>query len=152
MNVLLKRFRDSKKGVAEVVGSLIIILIVAIAGVVVYAYSVNVIGTTSSRFSIQTEQNEELIQERFEIVRIWSNQDILNITVLNFGRTDLSIVSVYVNGTAASGYDNDNSIPIGPGQLVNVKFTSPFELQVDSCLQILAVSERGGKNTVLYQT
>jgi hypothetical protein len=152
MNILLKKLRESKTGVAEVIGSLIIILIVAIAGVIVYAYSVNVIGTTSSRFSIQTEQNEELIQERFEIVRTWSNQDIINITVLNFGRTDLSIVSVYVNGTAVSSYDSDNSIPIGPGQLVNVKFASPFEIQVGSCLQILAVSERGGKNTVLYQT
>jgi hypothetical protein len=152
VGILLKRLKESRKGVAEVVGSLIIILIVAIAGVIVYAYSVDVIGTTSSRFSLQTAQNEELIQERFEIVRVWSNQDIVNITVLNYGRTDLSIVSVYVNGTAVSIYDSGNSITIGPGQLVNVQFVSPLEIPVDSYLEILAISERGGKNTVLYQT
>jgi hypothetical protein len=151
VNLLLKRLRESKKGIAEVIGSLIIILIVAIAGVVVYAYSVNVIDSSSSRLGLQTSQNEDLLKERFEIVQVWSNQNQLNVTILNYGQIDLSISSIYVNGTAVSVFQSGNSVLTGTGEIVNVEFTSPLVIQSNSCLQILAVSERGGKNTILYQ-
>jgi len=151
VNILLKRLRDSKKGVAEVIGSLVIILIVAIAGTIVYAYSVNVIGSSSSNFNLQTTQNEELLQERFEIIKVWSNQNQLNLTLFNYGQTDLSIVAVYINGTAVPQFTSGNTVKIGEGQLLNVKFTSPFFVQSGSCLEILAISARGGRNTVFYQ-
>ncbi len=151
MNNLLRRLRESKRGVAEVIGSLVIILIVSLAGVVVYAYSVNIMGSYNSNFNLQTAQSEGLLKERFEIVGVWLNQNQLNLTVLDYGQTDLSVVAVYINGTAVTQFTNGNRATIGAGELVNVKFASPLTIQQGDCLEILAVSERGGKNTVLYQ-
>ncbi|MCW3999251.1 MAG: hypothetical protein NWE93_03335 [Candidatus Bathyarchaeota archaeon] len=149
---MLSRFIRCKRAVAEVVGSLIIILIVTIAGVGVYAYSVNAISQSSDNFNQKTTYYAEQAQERFEILRTWSGNQIVNITVYNFGQTDLSIQSVYLNGTAVQNYISGRAQTIGTGQIINVKFTSPINLQDASCIEILAVSERGGKNSVLYET
>ncbi len=151
MDILLKRLINCKKGVAEVIGSLIIILIVAVAGVVVYAYSLNVMSSSSSNFNLQSVQREQQAQERFQILRVWSNQNQFNVTILNHGQTDLTVAAVYLNGTASTQYTGGKDTTIGVGQLVNVKFTSPITVQSGSTVQILAVSERGGKTTVLYE-
>lgn len=151
MKTLLKRLTRSKKGLSEIVASLMLILIVTIAGVIVYAYSVSVIGSSSSNFDLQTTQSEDLAKERFQIIRVWSNgQNQLNLTVLNYGKTDLTINAVYVNGTAVAQFVSGNGVAIGVDQLVNVKFTLPFTIQSGSLIEILAVSARGGKNTVIY--
>ncbi len=153
MKVLLKRLIHCRKAVAEVVGSLIIILIITIAGVGVYAYSLNVISASSDDFSSKTLQNSQQAQERFGILRVWSNnQDQIRLTILNYGQTDLSVSAVYLNGTAVQQYINGKDITIGTGQLVTVDFISPLPIQSGLSLQILAVSERGGKTTVLYET
>ncbi len=149
---MLRRFLRCKRGVAEVIGSLVIILIVTIAGVGVYAYSLNAMSASSSNLNQKTNQLSELAQERFEIIRVWSNsQNHVNITVLNYGKTDLTIAAVYVNGTAVQQYISGRDKTVGTDKLVTVEFTSPLPVQAGSCLQILAVSERGGKNTVLYE-
>jgi archaellum component FlaF (FlaF/FlaG flagellin family) len=135
-----------------VVGSLIIILIVTIAGVGVYAYSVNALSESSDNFSQKTTYYSEQVQERFEILRVWSdNQDAINVTIYNYGQTDLSINALYLNGTAVQHYQNGKDTTIGTGQLLNVEFTSPLSLQNGNSLEILAVSARGGKTTVLYE-
>lgn len=147
---MLKRLMRNKKGLSEIIASLLLILIVTSAGVVVYAYSVKVIGSSSSNFNLQNAQNEEQAQERFQIIRVWSsNQNQLNLTILNYGMTDLTIVAVYINGTSVTQFISGNAVTIGVDQLINVRFTSPLTVQSGS-LQILAVSQRGGKNTVFY--
>jgi hypothetical protein len=147
---MLKKFLHCKKGVAEVIGSLIIILIVTIAGVGVYAYSLNAIASSSNNLTQKTVQYSEQAQERFEIITVWSNNQNIKLTILNYGQTDLSIAAVYVNGTAVQQYLSGRGTKIGTEQLLTVEFTSPLPIQ-NACIDILAVSERGGKNTVLYQ-
>ncbi len=149
---MLRRFLRCRRGVAEVIGSLVIILIVTIAGVGVYAYSLNAMASSSNNLNQKTSQLSEQALERFEIIRVWSNdQNRVNITVLNYGQTDLHIAAVYVNGTAVQQYINGMDTTVGTDKLVTVEFTSPLSVQSASCLQILAVSERGGKDTVLYE-
>ena len=147
---MLKRLMRNKKGLSEIIASLLLILIVTSAGVVVYAYSVKVIGSSSSNFNLQNAQNEEQAQERFQIIRVWSSQNQFNLTILNYGMTDLTIVAVYINGTAVTQFISGNAVTIGADQLINVRFTSPLTVQSGS-LQILAVSQRGGKNTVFFE-
>ncbi len=145
---MFKRLLRDKKGLAEIVGSLIIILIVVAAGVVVYSYSTGVIGSSSSNLNLQATTNEQQAQERFEIIRVWSNiKSQLNLTILNYGQIDLTIWSVFINGTIA----NVKPLTIGVGQLGNVLLTSPLKFQPGSDLSILAVSERGGKTSIVYQ-
>jgi predicted PurR-regulated permease PerM len=149
---MLKKFIHCKKGIAEVIGSLIIILIVTIAGVGVYAYSLNAISSSSNNLTQKAMQYSEQAQERFEIIAAWSNNQDIKLTILNYGQTDLSITAVYVNGTAVMQYLNGRGTKIGTDQLITIEFTSPLSIQSNAFLDILAISERGGKNTVLYQT
>jgi hypothetical protein len=129
------------------------ILIVTIAGVGVYAYSLNAISASSDNFSQKTAQYSEQVRERFEILRVWSNdQNLINITIFNYGQTDLSIAAVYLNGTAVQNYLSGKDTTIGTGQLLTVEFTSPLTIQHSSYMEILAVSARGGKTTVLHET
>ena len=108
---------------------------------------------SSDDFSQKIAHYSEQTQERFEILRVWSNnQNRLNITILNYGQTDLEISAIYLNGTAVQHFISGKDATIGTSQLLTVDFTSPFTLQSSSCLQILAVSQQGGKATALYQT
>ncbi len=147
----LKRFLQNRKGISEVIGSLVLILIVTVAGVGVYAYSLNAMSSSSSNLNQRTNQLSQQSQERFEIIRAWSNDQQMNITVLNYGQTDLHIVAVYVNGTPAQQYMSGVDKTVGTDQLLTVEFTSPVQVTAGSNLEILAVSERGGKTTVLYE-
>jgi len=150
---LLKRLIRNTKAVAEVVGSLVIILIVTIAGVGVYAYSLNAMSSSINDFTQKTTQYGELTQERFEILRVWSNnQSRIKITILNYGQTDLSIAAVYLNGTAVQQYLSGLSTTIGTSNLLTVDFNSPIVIQSNTTFEILAVSSRGGKTTALYET
>jgi flagellin-like protein len=146
------KLRSSKKGLSEIIGSLILIMIVSISGVIVYAYSVNIIGSSSSDFNIRTSQNEELLKEKFQILRVWMNQNQMNLTILNWGQTDFTISAVYVNGLAVTNLELKNSVTVGPSELANVEFTLPFNAQSGSSLEVLVVSDRGGKNSAIYQT
>jgi len=148
---LLKKFLQCKRGVSEIIGSLIIILIVTIAGVAVYAYSLNAISVSSSELNQQTQVYSELAQERFEVIRVWNNDLHFNVTVLNFGKTDLTIDAVYVNGAAVNDFLRGKGQTIGSGELVTVEFNSQITFSSGDVLRILVVSERGGRNTVLFQ-
>lgn len=152
--MLLKRFLQCKKGVSEIIGSLIIILIVTIAGAGVYAYSLNAMSSSSDSLNQNSKIYTELAQERFEIIRVWSNNQQLNITILNYGQIGLSINAVYVNGTIVDQYISGKDQTVGEGQLATIEFITPVTIPSDSesMLQILVASQRGGKHTVLYQT
>lgn len=71
--------------------------------------------------------------------------------MLNYGRIEVAIDAVYVNGTAVSVFLSGKGITVGAGQLVWVKFTSPFSILSGNVHEILAVSERGGKNAVFWK-
>lgn len=148
---ILKRFLQCKRGVSEIIGSLIIILIVTIAGVAVYAYSLNAISVSSSELNQQTQVYSELAQERFEVIRVWNNDLHFNVTVLNFGKTDFAVDAVYVNSVLVQQYISGRGKTVGVGELVTVEFNSPITFSSGDVLRILVVSERGGRNTVLFQ-
>lgn len=149
---MLSKLIRNKKGVSEVIASLVLILIVTAAGVVIYAYSVGAFGLSSSYFHQQTTLNEEQARERFLIVRVWrdaSNQ--FNLTILNYGQIDVAVNSVYVNGTAVTDFISGRGDSVGPSELVWVKFISPLIIQPGSIQEILVVTERGGKNAVFWK-
>jgi flagellin-like protein len=146
---ILKRFLQCKRGVSEIIGSLIIILIVTIAGVAVYAYSLNAISVSSSELNQQTQVYSELAQERFEVIKVWNNSSQFRLTVLNFGKIDFAVDAVYINGVAVE-VTSGGGETVGVGELVTVEFNSPITFSSGDVLRILVVSERGGRNTVLH--
>ncbi len=141
----------NKRGVSEIIASLIMILIVSVAGAVIYSYSLNTFSSSSSSLQLQTTQKEERTLERFSVIAVWwdtANQ--LNLTLLNYGKIEIAISAVYVNGTAVSVFSSGTGTTVGAGELVQVKFTAPVAIQAGGKYEILAVSQRGVKNAVCW--
>ena len=152
--MVLSIFHD-KRGVSEIVASLIILLIVSVVGAGLYAYSLNAFSTSNSSFLLQTSRREELARERLSITTIWWNvtTDYMNITVLNYGKTELVINNVYINGTqvSASTYTDGKGETVLTGNLVFIKFTSSVSIADGQTYEIIVVSERGSRDVVYWE-
>lgn len=142
----------NKRGLSEIVSSLLLILIVASAGVVIYAYSIGAFNVSASHFQLQTQLGEERVRERFQVIRVWwdtANQ--LNLTVLNHGDIGISVDAVYINGTAVVSFLGGRGVFTPVGQLVNVRFVSPVTISSGSVYEIAVVTERGGRAVVSWK-
>ncbi len=145
-------FVHSKRGVSEIIASLILILIVSSAGVVAYSYSIGAFSSSTSIYQLDTNLKEKQAQERFAIIAVWSNtSNQLNLTVLNYGQIDLTIDAVYINWASVTNYLAGRGTTIGNGALIQVSFTSPVSIQSGSTYSIVAVSTRGSKNAINWK-
>jgi flagellin-like protein len=141
-----------KRGVSEIIASLILILIVSVAGVVAYSISLSAFSSSSGSFQLQTIQREERTRERFAIIAVWWNTtNQLNLTILNYGRIELAVDVVYVDGTPASSYLSGKGVKTGTWNLTNVRFISSVPIQSGQTYGIAAVSERGSKNEIFWK-
>lgn len=142
----------NKRGVSEIIASVILILIVTSAGVVAYSYSIGAFSSSTSFLQLDTNQKEKQAQERFAIVAVWSNPpNQLNLTVFSYGQIDLTIDTVYINWTLVTNYSVGRGVTIGKGALIQVSFVSPISIQSGSTYEILAVSTRGSKNAINWK-
>jgi flagellin-like protein len=155
---MFEKLLRNKRGVSEIIGSLLLILIITSAGVVVYAYSVNAFNTSSSSIQQQTRLDEEQTLERLHIIRVWfdSSSNQFNLTVLNYGEINWAINAVYINGTPVNPIQvtnlNGASVSFTAiDQLALLRFNSPIAISFGSVCEILVVTERGGKTSVSWK-
>ena len=144
-------FRD-RRGVSEIIASLILVLIVTAAGTVAYSMSLSSFSQSSSLFRLQTGQREEKARERFLIIRVRNTTmgDQLNLTIFNYGEIEVTIDSAYVEGTKVIDLTGKGVI-VGKEQLTTVQFISPVSIQSGVTYEILVASSRGGKNAVFWK-
>jgi flagellin-like protein len=144
-------FHD-RRGVSEIIASLILVLIVTAAGTVAYSMSLSSFSQSSSLFQLQTGQREEQARERFLIIRVRNTMmvDQLNLTIFNYGEIEVTIDSAYVEGTKVIDLTGKGVI-VGKEQLTTVQFISPVSIQSGVTYEILVVSSRGGKNAVFWK-
>ena len=132
---MIKRSR----AVSEVIASLIMLLIVSVLGTYLYSYSLTETGVQQNNLEgdIQTEAGRA--QERFKVIACIYEGNLLNLTVLNYGRLDIKIVDVYLDS---------NRVALSPGEEIYtsdlglISFTYPG-LIPDVLYEIVIVSERG---------
>lgn len=148
-----RSFLRDKQGVSEIVASLIIILIVTVAGAGLYAYSLSAFSSSGSSFLLQTSGREERAQERLVITTVWWNvtTNYMNVTVLNYGKIELAIDAVYMDGTQVSAYTSGKGITTVIGGLVSVKFTSPVSIVDGQTYEIIVVTKRGSSDVVYWE-
>lgn len=153
MNMMSRSFFRDKRGVSEIVASLIILLIVSVVGAGLYASSLNAFSTSSSSFLLQTSRREELARERLLITTVWGNvtTDYMNVTVLSYGKIELAIDAAYVNGSAVTTGISGSGTTITTGDIRSVKFTSPVPIAADQTYEIIIVSERGSRDVVYWK-
>jgi len=145
-------FARSKRGVSEIIASVVLILIVSSAGIVAYTYSIGAFSSSASFFQLDTNSEEQQAQERFAIIAVWSNPpNQMNLTLFNYGQIGLAIAAVYVNWTPVSTYFLGIGTTIGNGALIQVSFASPISIQSGSTYEITAVSTRGSTNAINWK-
>jgi len=144
-------FHD-RRGVSEIIASLILVLIVTAAGTVAYSMSLNSFSQSSSLFQLQTGQREEQARERFSIIGVRNTTMVnqLNLTIFNYGEIEVTIDSAYVEGTKVIDLIGKGVI-VGKEQLTTVQFISPVSIRSGVTYEILVVSSRGGKNAVFWK-
>jgi len=149
---MFRSFFNDKRGVSEVVASLIMILIVSIVGTALYSYSMNTFSSSWSSFLLQTNKREEQARERFSIIAVWwDNGNQLSLTILNYGKIELAIDAVYIDGTAVTTFISGKGEMVTRGCILSVEFSSPIKIQDGQTYEIIAVSERGSKNVVYWK-
>lgn len=149
---MVRSLLRDRRGVSEVVASLILILIVSIVGAALYSNSVNMFGASSSSFLVQMERREESARERFSIVAVWwDNDNQLNLTILNYGKIDLAIDAVYIDGTAVTAFVSGRGTTVTRKDIVPVKVNSPFTIQDGQTYELVVVSERGSRDVVYWK-
>jgi flagellin-like protein len=150
--VKIRSLYRNKRGVSEIIASLILILIVSAAGVLAYSISMTAFSSSSSNYQLQTVNKEEKAQERLEVLAIQQNTTTnLKLTVLNYGLIDLTVNKVYVNGIIATTYLTGTGVKTAPSVIVTVTFVSPVPIVSGQVYDLIVVSERGSKNEVSWQ-
>lgn len=77
-------------------------------------------------------------------------QDLMNITIQNYGKIHLEIDAVYVNDQVTSTYISGTETTVTLGNLISVKFISPVPLSHDETYEIIVVTERGTKDAASW--
>jgi hypothetical protein len=151
MRKMLRSLIRDTRGASEVVGGLVIILVVSIAGTALYSYSTDVFSSSWSSFLLQTTRREEQAQERLSIIAVWWDEvDQLDLTILNYGKIELAIDAVYIDGKKAFINEGRGTVAARKGK-TQVKFTSPVPIQDGQTYEIVAVSERGSRDVVFWK-
>jgi FlaG/FlaF family flagellin (archaellin) len=116
MTILGKDF--SKRGVSVIIAALLLIAIAVAAAVLLYVFSIGLMGSLSSSGGSQTK--DQLIMAAYS----WASTGTLTLYIQNVGSSSLKVLttdgaSYFVNGvlitTAVAGATNGCADPLAPG-------------------------------------
>ena len=136
-----------RRGVSEIISTVIIILIVSVAGSLLFTYSSGQFQEQQSRAISENKLSTDQAQERFRITAIWwnGNDDLLNITVYNYGVLDIEISDIYIDGIRVQTYFYGRNELIQTEKYLRVAFTSPITIVTGDVYSINIVSSNGVK-------
>jgi flagellin-like protein len=132
----------NKKGVSEIVATVLMIMIVTLIGFTVLLYGMGYFSGTTSARNLQTQTTIDSLEERFIIVdaNFINSSQTLSVTVYNYGQVDIKIGSIYLNGTQLSGV---LTTPIYPNQNAQINGSYTNGTFVPGIYQIEVVSTLG---------
>jgi hypothetical protein len=152
------RFGSSgdRRGVSEVISSLLIILIAVAMGVTLFAYGSRVVTSSQSNFQYRTTEREAKTEERFTETTAYYNatEDRIYFAIYNYGKREVTISSVYVNNDQVDSgsteffdlqFDPFGSSTINSYELIWIRVPSSGS----SPYGVVVVSERG--NTIEFE-
>ena len=134
-----------KRAVSEVISSLILLMIVSVLGTYLYTYTLNSTGFQRNIIEGDIERKSERAQEKFCVTAVWLNNisDLMNLTILNFGRLDIKIAAIYINGERVTDYVSGFETTIVTSDLKSTSFTPPLSISSGALYEIVVVSKRG---------
>ena len=136
---------NGERAVSEVIASLILLLIVSVLGASLYSYTLTVTGYQQNTLQGEVHREAERAQERFRVIAVgWSGSgDLLNLTILNYGKLDIQIDDVYVNSERATDFHAGRGEKTYTSRLRRLSFTSPVSISDGNKYEIVVVSHRG---------
>ena len=142
------------RAVSEVIASLVLLLIVSVVGTTLYSYTLTVTGLKQNELQGEIQTEAARANERFRIVSVWwsGGGDQLSMTILNYGRLDIKILDVYVDGERVTSYQEGRGEEIFTSRLGRVNFTSPVSLSTDVQYEIVVISERGVSHVYSWES
>lgn len=134
-----------KRAVSEVISSLILLMIVSILGTYLYTYTLNSTGFQRNIIEGDIERKEERAQEKFSVTAVWFSNisDLMNLTILNFGKLDTKIAAIYINNERVTDYFSGFETTIVTSGLKSTSFTPPVSISSGELYEIVVVSKRG---------
>ena len=133
------------RAVSEVISSLIILLVVSVSGTFLYSNALTMMGSQENylRRDLRIEMGKA--QERIRIVSALGSVslDLVNITFLNYGKLDVKIIDIYVEGVRVTSYISGRGNEVLTLDLGTVSFASPVPFVGDANYDLVIVSERG---------
>ena len=90
-----------RRGVSEIISTIIIILIVSIAGSLLFTYSSGLFQGQQDKALKENKLSTDQVQERYKLTTVWwnGNDNLLNITVYNYGTLDIEIRYIFSGET-----------------------------------------------------
>jgi len=142
-----------RRGISEIISTIILILIVSIAGTSLFAYSTNYLQRQNDQFLRNNDLTLGKSQERFTMTTVWwsGSGNFLNITVYNYGQNDIAISDIYIDGVRVSAYSYGRNTQILTERLLQIGLTSPIAIVNGAEYKINIVSSRGVSKIVYWE-
>jgi hypothetical protein len=144
---------ERRRAVGEITAALILMMIVSLAGVVLFTASLRTSSAQGEILRTQIKEGGESAQERFtnlhtSIKTLGNNSYGLTIWIYNYGKIECNIMNIYVkdpeNGNSILKYNvNGLLLKINEIQKINFNISPSTEF---STFDITIVSERGVKH------
>ena len=136
-----------RRGVSEIISTIIIILIVSVAGSLLFTYSSVLFQRQQDTAIRENKLSTVQAQELFRFSAVWwnGNDDLLNVTVYNYGKLDIDISDIYIDGVRVEAYFFGRGELILTEKYLRVAFTSPVTIVAGETYSINVVSSNGVK-------
>ncbi len=120
-------------------------MIISALGTFLYNFTLTSVGYQQNILLEEFQSATDKAQERLRVTAIlWGDSsDTLNLTVLNYGKFDIKILDIYVNGKRVTSYLDGLGETIAILKLGRISFISPLPVTPETLYEIVIVSERG---------
>jgi len=134
-----------RRGVSEIISTIIIILIVSVSGSLLFVYSSGFFQEQQDSILRENELSVNQAEERFRISTVlWNGvDDDLNIAVYSYGKADLAINDIYIDGVRVQTYTSGRNDVIRTDKIKRIIFTSPVTITLGESYTINIVSSNG---------
>ena len=151
----MKRFNlfKNRRGAANIIGSLLILLIVTMLCVTAYSWAASTVNSSQNTFNSVLGNRQDAIAERFILEYVFFSDtdgnpgDHKNVTIYvrNVGETDITISAVYLNGTLSSTISPVLPQTLLSDQATRLSITLVDSWNLDSTAHIVVASEKGNR-------
>lgn len=135
----------ARRGVSEIVASLMILLTVTSLSVVLYNYALSSSSSQTYDLIDETKRQEYLAQERIAVLSVNRISDLnsnprFNLTFINYGKIDVTIDTLYINNVKINSFSMSSEIT----EYLKINYiVTEYQISSTGEYRILLVSNRG---------